>query len=76
MDQELINQVKAHIIEYLARMPASADSLEGIHHWWIKWGEWQESQEVTEMAVRQLEAEGLLQGQKLGNRIIWRKQRA
>lgn len=37
IDSDPIDRISAAIMDYLAIRPQAADSLEGIHHWWINW---------------------------------------
>ncbi len=60
------------IQSFLAARPDSADTIEGIHNWWIDWGELPESIAITEQALQQLKEHGLMRSVVIGNREIWR----
>lgn len=73
--EDLLRFVKDEIAHYVDARPESADTLEGIHQWWIQWPGAAESMSVTLAALEQLERDGLMQGVRLGNRDIWRRRR-
>lgn len=75
MDQQLIDQVATAILNYLRERPASADTIEGIHRWWIDWHGRMEDQTVTQEALQQLEKQQLLESVSIGNRLLWRQPR-
>ncbi|MFD0726567.1 hypothetical protein [Lysobacter brunescens] len=75
MDRGLIEFAKDAIRRFLERRPEAADTLEGIHHWWIDWPGHAESQVVTEVALEQLHAEGLIEPLRIGNNVLWRRRR-
>lgn len=76
MDRGLIEFAKDAIRGYLRERPGVADTLEGIHRWWIHWPAHPESQVVTEVALEQLEAEGVLERFRIGDSIVWRGRRS
>jgi hypothetical protein len=73
--EDLLRFAKDAIVHYVEARPESADTLEGIHHWWIQWPGAAESMAVTLAALEQLERDGLMQGIRVGNRDIWRRRR-
>jgi hypothetical protein len=74
-DEQLITHAAAEITAWLAARPNSADTLEGIHRWWIRWPGPEEAISVTEAAVQRLLAAGLLEEVQVGSRLIWRRRR-
>jgi len=64
---------KESIRRYLETRPNSADTLEGIHQWWINWPSYPPRIEVTLVALEQLQLEGFVESIKIGNQLIWRK---
>lgn len=63
------------IRRFLGERPDSADTLEGIHSWWIRWPGLEESSLVTLTALERLEALGEVEQLKLGSSVIWRRKR-
>lgn len=76
MDRGLIEFAKRAIRDVLRERPDAADTLEGIHLWWIRWPSHPESRVVTEIALEQLEAEGELSRFRIGNSVVWRRRQA
>lgn len=72
MNDQLIAFAKSAILEHLTRNPQSADTLEGIHLWWIVWPDIQESVFVTAEALRQLQDENCIEMRTIGGRELWR----
>lgn len=68
-----IAYAKESIRRYLETRPNSADTLEGIHQWWINWPSYPPIIEVTLAALEQLQLEGFVESIKIGNQLIWRK---
>jgi hypothetical protein len=64
--------VKTEIRGFLARHPGSADTIEGIQNWWIRWPGIPESMSVTAAALASLEGDGVLMRLQIGNSVIWR----
>ncbi len=75
MDRGLIEFAKDAIRRFLEMRPDAADTLEGIHRWWIDWPGHPESQVVTEVALEQLHAEGVIEPLRIGNNVLWRRRR-
>lgn len=73
MNDKQIEYAINAIQSFLAARPDSADTLEGIHNWWIDWGELPESIAITEQALYQLKERGLMRSVVIGNREIWRR---
>ncbi|WP_348944273.1 hypothetical protein ABHF33_12560 [Chitinibacter sp. FCG-7] len=63
-----MNQIRLH----LQRHPQAADTLEGVHSWWLAS---QEPAAITEMALQQLLANGEVETLKIGSRVLWRARR-
>ncbi len=76
MDDSLIAFTENAIREYLRERPESADTLEGVHFWWIRWPGTPESPVVTEVALERLEASGEVERYRIGHRILWRRRQA
>jgi hypothetical protein len=72
MDDKLILQTAAAIQTYLAAQPNSADTLEGIHAWWIPDHVDPDSIAVTEAALEYLAAAGIVERVPLRRKSIWR----
>ncbi len=72
MDEERINFVMSAIRHFIAQHPESADTLEGIHQWWINWHDMEESPIITAAALQRLEEQGFLEQKKIGSRALWR----
>lgn len=73
MDDQLTAFAENAIREYLRERPGSADTLEGVHRWWIRWPGMPESPVVTEIALERLEASGEVERFRIGDRIVWRR---
>jgi hypothetical protein len=76
MHDSLLAEVETAIREYLRERPDSADTLEGIHRWWIRWPDRPESPALTEIALERLEAEGLVERFRVGHNVVWRRRGA
>ena len=76
MDERLVVFAENSIRAYLAGRPHSADTLDGIHLWWIHWPGLSESPVVTQIALERLETMGEVERVSLGNQILWRRPRA
>ncbi|GGX38651.1 hypothetical protein [Undibacterium squillarum] len=72
MDEYLIDFAMGEIRRFLQARPDSADTLEGIHRWWIRWPDIAESPIVTAAALQRLEEQGFLEQKKIGSRVLWR----
>lgn len=73
MDEQAIEQVVQQIRAYLAARPQAADTLEGIHHWWINWAGGEESPAVTLAALERLVAGGKLAAFAVGRQALWHR---
>ena len=76
MEERLIAFVETAIREFLDKHPNSADTLEGIHRWWIRWPGPAELPVITQIALKHLESAGEVESFKIGNNILWRRSRA
>lgn len=63
------------ILRYLQAHGESADTVEGIHEWWIEWPAASESIFITYTALIQLEDLGAVERKLISNREIWRRAR-
>lgn len=75
MDERLVAYAEQAIREFLERRPDSADTLEGIHRWWIDWPGLPESPVVTEIALERLLESGDIESFRIGNNVVWRRRR-
>lgn len=57
---------------YLQLRPHSADTLEGIHQFWIRWPGFPPSPQVTLAALEFMQQVGELQSRHIHQRVIWR----
>jgi hypothetical protein len=74
-DKQTVLFAETAIREYLARRPESADTLEGIHRWWILWPGLHESPVITAIALERLESAGVVERLVIGNNVLWRRAR-
>ncbi|AJK50083.1 hypothetical protein [Burkholderia plantarii] len=75
MNDALIQHVAAQIAQYLQMNPAAADTVEGIHHFWVGAQTAQQSLELTQAALDYLLARGEVARVPIGNRMLWRAPR-
>ncbi|THF63713.1 hypothetical protein E6C76_14080 [Pseudothauera nasutitermitis] len=75
VDEQVVLFAEAAIREFLAQRPDSADTLEGIHRWWILWPGLPESPVISLIALERLEAAGLMERLLIGNTVLWRRAR-
>lgn len=75
IDEHTVLFAEAAIREFIAQRPDSADTLEGIHRWWIRWPDLPESPVITTIALERLEAAGMLERYLIGNSVLWRRAR-
>jgi hypothetical protein len=59
----------------LSKSPNSADTIEGIHNYWIDWSEPVPPMQVTQQALEALEQKKLVEQVMVGERAVWRKAR-
>lgn len=72
---EQVEAVAESILRYLRVRPQAADTMDGIHQWWIDWGDGEQSPATTEQALQHLIARGELEHVDIGGRRIWRARR-
>ncbi|MGE9744228.1 hypothetical protein [Bdellovibrio bacteriovorus] len=65
----------SEITQTLQRNPQAADTLEGVHMYWIRWEGQPESIQITEVALQCLESQGVVERIKLVNHVLWRRAR-
>jgi hypothetical protein len=70
---ETVDFITTSIRNYLSVNPTAADTVEGIHNWWINWPDLPESMSCTQTALVRLEHEGFVESREVGDRILWRK---
>lgn len=73
--EELIEFVESEILAYLRLHPGCADTLEGIHRWWIRWPGPEAALAVSEAALKRLEAKGEIKQVRVGASLLWRRDR-
>jgi len=72
MDHQLVIHTATLIQRYIASRPQAADTLEGIHLWWIDWPQSPEALSVTLAALEHLAAAGVMERVRIGERELWR----
>lgn len=70
-----VDFAKDQIIIHITKEPNAADTVEGIHYYWIDWGGLPESIFITQASLNCLKDHGVMESFKLGNNILWRKAR-
>ncbi|HBK56405.1 MAG TPA: hypothetical protein DDZ76_09010 [Xanthomonadales bacterium] len=75
MDNRLVEFAEAAIRSFLIARPDSADTVDGIHRWWIQWPGLAESPVVTQIALERLEQAGEVEHFRIGTSILWRRPR-
>lgn len=73
MDEQVIERAVQQIRTYLAQRPQAADTLEGVHRWWIDWQDCEEAPAVTLAALERLAAGGELAAFAVGRQTLWRR---
>jgi hypothetical protein len=72
MNDELIRGVAASIARYLEEHCGAADTVEGVHYFWIGAEAAHGSIEVTQAALGLLLEEGRIARVPIANRVLWR----
>lgn len=72
MDEQSIQFAMDTIISHLKLHPQSADTLEGVHLWWVVWSDIQESILVTAEALHRLQDAQFIETRIVGERELWR----
>lgn len=72
MDEQSIQFAMQAIVLHLRQHPQSADTLEGVHLWWVHWPDIQESILVTAEALYRLRAAQQVESRTIGERELWR----
>lgn len=75
MHYDAIDAAERAILSYLGQYPASADTTEGVHRWWMSGEPFPEHIDVTERALARLRDAGKVESVGLGGRTIWRLRR-
>lgn len=75
-DLDKVELVTGAIRRYLAGNPKAADTLDGIHRWWIDWGDEEESREATERALARLVEQGVMESVEIANRRVFHARRS
>ncbi|MDP1966923.1 hypothetical protein [Rhodoferax sp.] len=77
MNEQEVLYAMLQIRHVLERSPSAADTVQGIHAWWVDWPEPAPHWEVTEAALARLESQGAVERVSVeGGREIWRRARA
>ncbi|QDQ28497.1 hypothetical protein FNU76_20230 [Chitinimonas arctica] len=71
-DDALIQTLADAIRRYVRLRPHAADTVEGIHRWWMDWDDGEQACESTELALQWLAAQGEMECVVMGGREIWR----
>lgn len=71
-DNAQVEAIVESILRYLSVRPHAADTVDGIHQWWVDWGAKEQSPAMTECALQILKERGLMDCVELGGRHIWR----
>jgi hypothetical protein len=71
-DADVVRAIADRIARYLERHPEAADSTEGIQRWWLDPDIPAESIDNIELALRHLEASGLVRKSVVGGKAIYR----
>lgn len=71
-----VEMIASAIRRYLAGHPQAADTRDGIHRWWIDWGDEEESPELTAQALQLLADRGQMECVEIANRRVWHARRA
>lgn len=72
---ERIDFAKDQIVSFISQHPMAADTVEGVHLWWIDWGGFAESIQITQAALDCLQVHGVMETVRVGNNNLWRKAR-
>jgi len=72
MDEQSIQFAMQAIVLHLQQHPQSADTLEGVHLWWVPWPNIQESRLVTAEALHRLQNAQRVESRTIGERELWR----
>lgn len=74
--EALVQFASNAIMRHLQAHQECADTIEGIHEWWIEWPVASESIFVTYTALIELESSGVIERRLVSNREIWRLARS
>jgi hypothetical protein len=75
MNHQVLNFAIRAIEFRLTESPNSADTVEGIHNYWINWSEPVPPLQVTQQALEVLEQEKFVELVMVGEKAVWRKAR-
>lgn len=74
-EENIIDYAVTAIRAFLSERPDGADTLDGIHTWWIRWPGMGESLLVTLTALERLQSLGEVEQLTLGTSVLWRRKR-
>ncbi len=72
MTEPLVRDVADRLIAYLREHPRAADTLEGIHQWWLASPSPGVTPQITQRALDLLEAEGRIERHAFIRCTVWR----
>lgn len=75
MNDALVQHVAALIAQYLQRRPAAADTVEGVHYFWVGAQGEELPLDIAQAALDLLLARGEVARVPIGNRVLWRAPR-
>jgi hypothetical protein len=77
MHEQEVRHAMQQIRHALERSPAAADTVQGIHAWWIEWPEPGPHWTTTQQALERLRDEGVVECVRLEDgREVWRRKPA
>lgn len=75
MEHNIITFAATQIRSHFETRPDAADTVEGIHNWWIQWPGIAEPIMVTQAALETLQQNGEIESINIYNRVLWRRAR-
>lgn len=75
MTEPLVRDVADRLLAYLREHPRAADTLEGIHQWWLASPAPGMTPDITQRALELLEAEGRIERHAFIRCTVWRLRR-
>ena len=72
MTEPLVREVAIAIAAYVAAYPRAADTVEGVHQWWLVPRAAEHTLQTTQLALEQLESEGLMERHVFLRGTLWR----
>jgi hypothetical protein len=75
MEHNIITFAVTQIRSYIETRPEAADTVQGIHNWWIQWPTIEETIIITQAALENLQQSGEMETISIGNKTLWRRAR-